>query len=196
MKRRNLMNKHTIKYMALAFLTLVAHHAYAGDVGKLENNSIEQRLKDLGITLPVPTKPVGTYIPYVFAGNNIYLSGQGSKAVGEFKNITGKVGNQLDAKSGYQAARLSGLHLLANLLEACRVHNIDPTTLRCVSVTGYVNASPHFTSHPDVTNGVSKLFIDVFGQEKGSHTRTSLGVISLPSDYAVEASAIFFVDKQ
>ena len=147
---------------------------------------IEQRLREIGATLPAAGTPAGNYVPHVITGNLVYLSGQVPLENGARKFI-GKVGKELSPEDGQKAARLCALNLLARLKAACD-GDLD-RVVRCVKLTGFVNAAPEFGDHPKVINGASDLLVQLFG-EKGKHTRVAVGVSSLPLDSAVEIDLI------
>lgn len=151
------------------------------------SSKIEQRLAELGITLPAPGAPGGNYVPYVIVGNLVFMAGQVAREAGRMK-FTGKVGTQLSVEAGAQAARLCAVNLLAQLKAACG-GDLDRVE-RCVRVGGFVNSPPDFLEHPKVINGASDLLVEVFG-ERGQHARTAVGVAALPMDSAVEVEAVF-----
>jgi enamine deaminase RidA (YjgF/YER057c/UK114 family) len=148
-------------------------------------NMIEARLVQLGITLPVPPAPIGTYVPYVVSGNLLFLSGQGPRTP-DGQWLCGRVGERVSVQEAYQHARLAGARLLAAAQAA--LGSLDRVR-RVVKVLGFVQATPNFGDHPAVINGCSDLFVEVFG-EAGRHARTSLGVASLPHDITVEIEAV------
>ncbi|MEX2120812.1 MAG: RidA family protein [Pirellulales bacterium] len=148
--------------------------------------SAEGRLKELGLQLPPPPKPAGVYKPVVVSGNMAYVSGHGPlKADGTM--IVGRVGHDLDLKGGYDAARQTGLAILASLRAS--LGNLDRVR-RVVKTLGMVNATPDFTQQPAVINGFSELFSDVFGEEHGVGARSAVGMGSLPGNIAVEVEVI------
>jgi enamine deaminase RidA (YjgF/YER057c/UK114 family) len=148
--------------------------------------SAEGRLKELGLQLPPPPKPAGVYKPVVVSGNMAYVSGHGPlKADGTM--IVGRVGHDLDLKGGYDAARQTGLAILASLRAS--LGNLDRIR-RVVKTLGMVNATPDFTQQPAVINGFSELFSDVFGEEHGIGARSAVGMGSLPGNIAVEVEVI------
>jgi enamine deaminase RidA (YjgF/YER057c/UK114 family) len=148
--------------------------------------SAEGRLKELGLQLPPPPKPAGVYKPVVVSGSMAYVSGHGPlKADGTM--IVGRVGHDLDLKGGYDAARQTGLAILASLRAS--LGNLDRIR-RVVKTLGMVNATPDFTQHPAVINGFSELFSDVFGEEHGVGARSAVGMGSLPGNIAVEVEVI------
>jgi enamine deaminase RidA (YjgF/YER057c/UK114 family) len=148
---------------------------------------IEQRLSELGITLPGPGAPGGNYVPYVQVGNLLFMAGQVCRADGKMMYV-GKVGRDLPVEQGQKAARLCALNLLAQLNAACN-GDLD-RVVRCVRLSGFVNSPPDFLEQPKVVNGASDLMVEVFG-DAGKHARTAVGVAALPMDSAVEVEAIF-----
>lgn len=150
----------------------------------------EEKLKEMGIELPQPSKPVANYVKYVRTGNLIFLSGHGpTKADGS--NITGKVGKDLTLEQGYEAAKVTGICLLATLKEA--VGDLKKVK-RIVKALGMVNCTESFTDQPKVINGFSDLMVAVFG-DKGKHARSAVGMYALPSNIAVEIEMIVEVQE-
>lgn len=150
------------------------------------SSRIDQRLAELGITLPEASAPVANYVPYVITGNMVYVSGQTSRnADGP---ITGQLGGGLDIEAGAAAARTCGLALIAQLKAACG-GDLDRVT-RVVKLVGFVNATTGFSDHPKVVNGASDLMVEVFG-DKGRHARSAVGAPSLPMGIAVEVEGVF-----
>jgi enamine deaminase RidA (YjgF/YER057c/UK114 family) len=148
---------------------------------------IAARLKDLGIALPKPSPPQGAYVPWVKSGALLFISGQiplGPQGLA----YVGTVGKDIDLDDAKRAARLAGLNAIAQAASALD-GELDRVT-RVVKVTGFVNATPGFTQHPEVVNGASDLFSEVFG-EAGRHARAAIGASSLPRNVAVEIEAIF-----
>ena len=151
--------------------------------------SPEENLKKLGVELPQPSKPVANYVKYVRTGNLIYLSGHGPTK-NDGTNITGKVGKDLTIEQGYEAARVTGISLLATLKEA--VGDLKKVK-RIVKVLGMVNCTETFSDQPKVINGFSDLMIAVFG-DKGKHARSAVGMYALPNNIAVEVEMIVEVE--
>lgn len=151
-------------------------------------NEVEARLASLGIALPEAPNPVANYVPSAVAGNLLFVSGQISKAA-DGSITKGQLGGVLTVEEGRQAARLCALNILAQARAALGSLDRIGQVLR---LTGYVNAAPEFTDHPQVLNGASDLMVDVLG-EKGRHTRVAVGVSSLPLGCAVEVDAIILV---
>ena len=147
--------------------------------------SAEARLQELGLELPEPPDPVASYVTFVRTGNLVYTSGHGP-LLSDGGFVTGKIGIDLDVDAGRDAARLTGVGLLATLR-----HNLGSLdrVARIVKILGMVNCPAEFTDHPTVINGCSDLFADVFG-EAGLHARSAVGVGSLPMNIAVEIEAI------
>jgi enamine deaminase RidA (YjgF/YER057c/UK114 family) len=150
--------------------------------------SAEKKLSDLAISLPQAPKAVGNYLTGLRVGDFFHVSGHVPPSGGGART-TGKVGKDLSADEGYQAARSTGLSILATVREA--LGSLDKVE-RVVKVFGLVNAANDFTEHPRVLNGVSDLFVEVFG-EAGRAVRCAVGAASLPKDAAVEVEAIFLL---
>ncbi len=145
--------------------------------------SAEQTIKDKGIVLPAPVKPVATYVRYVKTGNLLFVSGTGPSD----EHPTGKLGTDLTIEQGYASARSVGLQILATVKDA--VGSLD-NVKRVVKVLGMVNSAPEFGDQPKVINGCSDLFVEVFG-DNGYHTRSAVGFVALPSQISVEIEATF-----
>ena len=151
----------------------------------------EENLKQKNITLPAPISPYGTYVPAVRSGNLLFLSGHAA-APSDFKSgivRMGKVGKDLTPEQAYQAARLSGLYLLATTRAALGSLN---KVKRVLKVFGMVNSAPGFTDQTKVINGFSDLMVEVFG-DSGRGGRSAVGMGSLPSQIAVEVEMILEV---
>ncbi len=144
----------------------------------------ESRLKELGIELPAPPKPLGAYVPAVRAGDLVFVSGE-KASVGGVLKLKGKIGGNLSIEEGYEAARICGLNCLAALKSAVALSEVE----RVVKVVGYVNSAEGFNQQPKVVNGASELFLKVFG-DGGQHARVAVGVSELPDDSPVEVSMI------
>ncbi len=149
----------------------------------------DKKLRELGIELVTPAKPVANYVKVVRTGNLLYLAGNGPlRADGSY--ITGKVGVDLSLEKGYEAARQTGISILSTLKEELGDLN---KVKRIVKVLGMVNCPDTFADHPKVINGFSDLMVAVFG-EKGNHARSALGVNALPFHTAVEIEVIVEVE--
>jgi enamine deaminase RidA (YjgF/YER057c/UK114 family) len=147
--------------------------------------SAEQRVKDLGLSLPPPPQAAGTYVPGVQVANLLFLSGCGPRRA-DGSNVTGKVGIDLDVEQAYEAARLAGLAMLARIrLVAGSLDRVA----RVVKVLGMVNATPDFCEQPKVINGFSDLMVEVFG-EAGRGARAAVGMASLTGQMAVEIEMV------
>jgi len=148
----------------------------------------EQRLEKLGLKLPEVPVPVANYVPWRFAGNLLYLSGQGPKqSDGTYK--IGRLGRDMSIEDAYQEARLTGLNLLA----VAKAATGDLSRIEAVvKLLGMVNAEPDFFDHPKVINGCSDLFVDVLG-DAGRHARSAVGMGSLPNRMAVEIEVILLI---
>ena len=147
----------------------------------------EQKLKELGLQLPSAPKPGGVYQPVLIQGNMAYVSGHGP-LLKEGSYITGRVGDDFDTDGAKEAARQTGLAILASL--KAKLGSLDKVN-RLVKSFGMVNAEPDFAEHPQVINGYSELMREVFGSEKGVGSRSAVGMGSLPGNMAVEIEAVF-----
>lgn len=151
--------------------------------------SVNDRLKELDITLPSVPGPAGNYVDAVKTGNLLYLSGKGPLKT-EGGATTGKLGKDVTVEQGYQDARSVGLIMLAVLQK--ELGDLDRVK-RVVKLLGMVNAVPEFADQPKVINGCSDLMVEVFG-EKGRHARSAVGMGSLPGQITVEIEAIFEIE--
>jgi enamine deaminase RidA (YjgF/YER057c/UK114 family) len=143
--------------------------------------SVEARLKELGIELPEPVRPVANYVRYVQTGNLLFISGTGPTDSAP----TGKVGADVTIEQGYAVAREVGLQIIATIKDA--LGDLDRVK-RVVKILGMVNSAPNFGDQPKVINGCSDLMVQVFG-DAGRHTRSAVGMGALPSNIAVEIEA-------
>ena len=151
--------------------------------------SPEENLKALGIILPKQSAPIANYVTYVRTGNLIYFSGSGPSVEGQ-GYIKGKLGKDMTIEQGKEAARITGINMIANLKNAIGDLN---KVKRIVKVLGMVNSTESFTDQPKVINGFSDLMVAVFG-EKGKHARSAVGMASLPLNMAVEIEMIVEVE--
>ena len=149
----------------------------------------EKRLNDLGIELPSAPKPIGTYVGGVRVGNLLFMSGCGPRR-NDGTLITGKLGSDLTVELGYDAARIVGLNMLANIRSI--VGSLDRIE-RVVKVLGMVNCTPDFFEMPKVINGFSDLFVEVLGTERGRGARSAVGMAALPNRIAVEVEMVLEV---
>ena len=151
--------------------------------------AVEARLKELGITLKEPAKPIANYVPYVRTGNLLTVSGQ-ICLDGEGKLVAkGQLGGAVSIEQGQQAARACAVNLLAQIKAV--LGELDNVT-RVVRLGGFINSAPGFADGPKVMNGASDLMVEVFG-DKGRHARSTVGVSALPADAAVEVEGMFEV---
>jgi enamine deaminase RidA (YjgF/YER057c/UK114 family) len=143
---------------------------------------IEEKLSSLGISLPIPPDPAGSYVPVVVCGPLAFVAGQIPAEANNIK-FRGKV---VSIETGQQAARLCTINALAQLRSS--IGSLDRVK-RVIKLTGFVNCDPSFADHPKVINGASDLLVQLFG-EKGKHARVAVGVSSLPLDSTVEVDLI------
>ena len=149
-------------------------------------STTENKLKQMGITLPEAPAPVANYVPTVRTGNLLYLSGLGPLDRPDGTVSQGKLGQDLTVEEGYQVARSVGINLIARLKGA--VGDLDKVK-RIVKLLSMVNSAPGFTQQPAVANGCSDLMVEVFG-DRGRHARSAVGVAALPDDIPVEIEMI------
>jgi enamine deaminase RidA (YjgF/YER057c/UK114 family) len=144
-----------------------------------------ERMAELGLTLPPVAAPVAAYVPALRTGSHVYVSGQVPVVDGKLP-ATGKVGGEVSAADAAGLARICALNALA--AAAAVAGGLDRIS-RIVKVTGFVASAPGFNGQPQVVNGASELFIEVFG-EAGRHARSAVGVAELPLDAPVEVELI------
>jgi enamine deaminase RidA (YjgF/YER057c/UK114 family) len=149
--------------------------------------SVQQRFLSLSLSLPPAPKPIGAYTPSLILGGFLYVSGH-LPILSDGTLLRGRVGSDLDADAGKQAARHVGLTILATLLATAG--SLDRVR-RVVKVFGMVNCTPEFEQHPHVLNGCSELFAEIWGREMGIGVRSAVGVVSLPNGVPVEIEALF-----
>jgi enamine deaminase RidA (YjgF/YER057c/UK114 family) len=150
---------------------------------------VSARLKELGIVLPKPSAVQGSYVPWVKSATFLFVSGQitvGPKGL----EYGGTLGVNVDVDEGRKAARVAAINVIAQAADALE-GDLD-RIVRVIKVTGYVAAAPNFHQHPEVINGASDLFVDVFG-ELGKHARAAIGCASLPRGSSVEIEAMFAI---
>ena len=149
-------------------------------------SAIEAKLEEMGIELPDSPAPMANYVPAVRTGNLLYLAGLGPAARPDGSSPTGKVGQDLSVEEGYEAARLTGINILARLKG--ELGDLDRVN-RVVKLLSMVNATADFTQQPAVANGCSDLMVEVFG-DKGKHARSAVGMGSLPNNIPIEIEVI------
>ncbi len=145
---------------------------------------IEQKIESLGIKLPTPPTPAGSYVPAVRTGNLLYISGQIPMEDGKVV-FTGKVSDE-NLETAQKSAKLCAINILAQLKR--ELGDLEKVS-KIVRLSGFVNSAPEFSQHPKVINSASDLFFEIFG-EKGKHSRIAVGVASLPLDSMTEIDAI------
>lgn len=148
--------------------------------------SAEARLTELGITLPPAPERMGIYKPFVQTGNLAYLSGHGP-FLNDGTLMTGRLGDDMSLEEGQKAARQVGLALLATLQK--ELGSLDRVG-RLIKSLGLVNCTDNFYQHPQIVNGFSGLFEEVFGEEVGVGARSAMGTNSLPGNIPVEIEII------
>lgn len=149
--------------------------------------SADQRFEALGLMLPPPPKPIGVYKPFLIVDRFVYVSGHGT-VKGDGTLIIGRVGKDMSAEEGKQAAQQVGLAILATLKKNLGSLN---KIKRVIKVLGMVNCTSDFERHPFVINGCSELFAAVWGEENGIGVRSAVGMATLPDNIPVEIEAMF-----
>lgn len=151
---------------------------------QLSSQTPEDKIQEMGIELPAVKQPVANFVKYRKVGNLLFLSGEGSEQ-------KGTLGKDLTVEQGYEAARATGIKILASLKAAAG----DLGKIKqFVKVHGMVNSAPDFYDQPQVINGFSDLMVEVFG-EKGKHARAAVGHVALPSNIAVEIEVIVELEE-
>jgi enamine deaminase RidA (YjgF/YER057c/UK114 family) len=145
----------------------------------------EQRLEELGLSVPEVAKPVAAYVPALRTGNYVYTSGQLPLRDGQLM-ATGKVGAEVTAEEAADCAQQCALNAIAAV--RAEVGELSAVK-RVVKVVAFVASTPDFTGQPGVANGASELFGTVFG-EAGQHARSAVGVLVLPLDAPVEVELV------
>jgi enamine deaminase RidA (YjgF/YER057c/UK114 family) len=156
------------------------------------NNIFEQRLAEMHLRLPPALPAQGSYEPWMNAGGLILISGQGPFRNGEFVH-NGVIGGDISVAQGYEAAQLAGLNLIAQLKAACG--GDLGRVIRAVKLLGFIRSVESFAEHPAVIDGASDLLKSVFGT-CGGHSRSAIGVASLPFGICVEIEAIFEISDR
>ena len=147
-------------------------------------SAVDERLAELGLTVPPVPAPVAVYVPAVRSGSYVYTSGQLPLRDGQLI-LTGKVGGEVSAEEAYECARQCALNAIAAVKSQVDLDSV----VRVVKATVYVASTPDFTGQPGVANGASELFGAAFG-EAGAHARSAVGVPVLPLDAPVELDLI------
>ena len=148
---------------------------------------IDSKIKELNLSLPKATDPVGSYLATKITGKMLFVSGQISISK-DGDLIKGKLGKDLKTEDGYEAAKRCGLSIISQVKKAC---NDDLSKIKsCIKLTGFVNSTEDFVEQPKVINGASDLIVSVFG-DAGMHTRAAVSANSLPLGVSVEVDAIF-----
>jgi enamine deaminase RidA (YjgF/YER057c/UK114 family) len=145
----------------------------------------EQRLEELGLSIPEVPKPVAAYVPAVRSGQHVFTSGQLPMRAGELMSV-GKVGGEVTPEEAYACAQQCALNAIAAVRSV--VGDLSAVK-RVVKVVAFVASTPDFTGHPQVANGASELLGEVFG-DAGVHARSAVGVPALPLDAPVEVEIL------
>jgi enamine deaminase RidA (YjgF/YER057c/UK114 family) len=149
----------------------------------------EARLLELGIEIPEPAPPVANYVGAVRVGELLFVSGHGPYQNGEYVYL-GKLGRDLDVAAGQAAARVVMLNFLASV--RAELGSLDRVE-RIAKLLVMVNSAPDFSDQPLVANGASDLLVDIFGEERGRHARSAVGMEALPMQISVEIEGVLQV---
>ena len=141
---------------------------------------VRAKLAELGLTLPVAAKPIAAYVPATRTGNLVFTAGQLPLVDGKIP-LVGKVGGPVTVEQAKELAQVCALNCLSAVATVADIDDI----VKIVRVVGYVNGVPGFINQPTVVNGVSELFVHIWG-EAGKHARSALGIAELPLDSPVE----------
>jgi enamine deaminase RidA (YjgF/YER057c/UK114 family) len=150
---------------------------------------IEEKIKQMGITIPEAAKPLAAYIPALQFGNLVMTSGQVPIVNGQIK-YSGKIGKELTDEQGREAAKLCAINCLSAIKSV--IGNLDRIK-RIVKLTVFVNSADGFTAQPKIANGASEFIVEIFG-DTGKHVRSAVGVSELPLNSAVEVEMIVMVE--
>ena len=148
---------------------------------------VEDKLAKIGHQLPESAPPLFNYVPFVTAGNMVFVAGQ--VPIGGKENFKGKVGVDVDMETAKHAAEQCALNILRQVCDA--VDGDWNRVVRCVKLGGFVNCGPDFTDQSVIINGASDLMVAALGEDKGKHARFAVGAPSLPAGFAVEIDAVF-----
>lgn len=156
---------------------------------KTETIDFDKRLKDMNIVLAAPSAPLASYVKTVRVGNLVYTAGHGPDKP-DGSRVTGRLGDDLTLEQGQEAARLTAIALLSSL--KAELGDLNKVK-RIVKVLGMVQSAPGFKDQPKVMNAFSDLMVEVFG-EKGKHSRSAVGVVALPANWATEIEIVVEVE--
>ena len=156
----------------------------------MSKSNIDQKLESLSLSLPTPKPSVGIYKSCLTVGSMVYVSGHVSMNT-DGSYINGKLGKDLSDEEGKKAALQCGLAILGSL--KTHLGNLDKVK-RVIKLLGMVNAIPDFRNHPQVINGCSELYVQLWGEENGKGVRSAVGMGSLPGNVAVEIEGIFEIE--
>ena len=193
------MEKIKYLFLILFFVNCTSNDRAALDYSlmnkPLYDYDVEEKIKQLNIELPTPGEPIANYVPTVRFSETknsmlVYVSGTGPrKENGDY--LTGRLGDDMTIEEGYDAAKLTGINILASLKK--EIGDLNKIK-RFVKVIGMVNSTADFYQQPAVINGFSDFIVEVFG-DRGKHARSAVGMVSLPSNIAVEIEVVVEVIK-
>ncbi len=152
-------------------------------------STIEERLAEMGVSIPEPAAPVASYVGHVVHNGLVFVSGQLPLADGALSQ-TGLLGAGVSVDQGNAAARVCAINILAQVKVACG-GDLE-RIVKCIRLGGFVASTPDFTDHPKVINGASDFIGEVLG-DRGEHARAAVGVAALPLNASVEVEATFAI---
>jgi len=150
------------------------------------------RLEAKGLELPESAPPLFNYVPYVVAGNMVFVAGQVPIGCENPELYKGKVGSKIDMETAEAAATQCGLNILRQISDA--VDGDWSRVKRCVKLGGFVNCGPDYTDMSLVINAASDLMVEALGEARGKHARFAVGAPSLPAGFCVEIDAVFEIE--
>lgn len=155
-------------------------------------HAIEAKLEELGVNLPESVPPLFNYVPYVTAGNMVFVAGQ--VPIGGTQEYKGKVGSDVNMETAQEAAQQCALNILTQVRDA--VNGDWSRVVKCVKLGGFVNCAADYTDMSLVINGASDLMVAVLGEDIGKHARFAVGAPSLPAGFSVEIDAVFEIKPE
>ena len=151
--------------------------------------SVIENLKELGLELPESAPPLFNYVPYVIAGNMVFIAGQVPIGCDNPDDYKGTLGADVEMDTALKAAEQCGLNILRQIIDA--VEGDCTRIKRCVKLGGFVNCTSDYTDMSLIINATSDLMVSALGEERGKHARFAVGAPSLPAGFCVEVDAIF-----
>jgi len=152
--------------------------------------SVAERLRELGVELPPPTKPIANYTSALVDGDHLYVSGHVARRNGVI--AVGRVGDDATTAQAAEMARAVAIDMLSTIEDTVGLDSVR----KIVRIAGYIRSAPDFRDQPAVLNGASDLLVEVFGSEVGMHSRAAVGVSELPGGAILEIDAIVRIEER